>query len=276
MQVTVIPMVRGVSRIEDCLPTAEGAYSNMGQNYPGNDPSFPGDPNTPQSNPQQPDYGQTPGYGQPPAYGQPQYPQQPGYPQQPPPYQPPAYNQAPPPYGQPGYNQAPPPYPQQPQQPKKSNRGLFIGCGIALVVVLLLCGGIAAFLVIGAKNAGTAIQSQAQRALATGIATAFCTDIETQQYDSAYLSLSKAAQSKMSATEFSQHEAALDASDGTVSTCEPANSSNPLADISGNTATLTVQVIRSQQSSPATGVIKLVFEDNNWKVDSVDAALKLI
>ncbi len=128
---------------------------------------MPGYGQPPEYPPQQPGYGQpTPGYGQPtPGYGQPT----PGYGQPTPGYgQPtPGYGQPTPGYGQPEYGQPALGYP--PQQPgygmpgygqppapgyppqgvpygygasggaPRNNRNLFIGIGVAVVVVLIAC-----------------------------------------------------------------------------------------------------------------------------------------
>lgn len=246
----------------------------MSQNYPGGDPSYPGDPNNPQTFPQQPGQPQQPQYPpQPtqPGYGQP--PMQPGYgqEQQPPPYQPPVYNQA----AQPQYpQQQPPQYPQQ--QPKKSRRGWIIGCSIAAVVVLLICGGIGVALVIGAQTAGNALQTKAQQLAATGIATAFCGDFVATSYTDAYQLLSKAEQARVGTPDqFATHAGTLDTSDGQVTGCEP-DTSNPLATINGNNATVKFTVQRSNQTGTATGTIRLVHEDNTWKIDGADSSLTLL
>lgn len=229
----------------------------MSQNYPGGDPSYPGDPNTSPTFPQQPGQQPTqPGFGQE---------------QQPPPYQPPVYNQA----AQPQYpQQQAPQYPQQ--QPKKSRRGWIIGCSIAAVVLILICGGVGIAVYIGAQTAGAALQTKAQQLAATGIATAFCGDFVAQQYTSAYQLLSKAEQSRVGTPDqFATHAGALDTSDGSVTGCEP-DTNNPLAMINGNNATVQFTVQRSNQTGTATGTIRLVHEDNTWKVDGADSSLTLL
>ncbi|HEY7341859.1 MAG TPA: hypothetical protein VH591_13335 [Ktedonobacterales bacterium] len=227
----------------------------MSQNYPGGDPAYPGDPNNPQTFPQQPQQAQPPGYGQE---------------QQPPPYQPPVYNQA----AQPQYPQQQPP--QYPQQPKKSRRGWIIGCSIVAVVVVLICGGIGVALVIGAQTAGNVLQTKAQQLAATGIATAFCGDYVTTSYTDAYQLLSKAEQARVGTPDqFATHAGTLDTSDGQVTGCEP-DTNNPLATINGNNATVKFTVQRSNKTGTATGTIKLVHEDNTWKVDGADSSLTLL
>ncbi|HUY75184.1 MAG TPA: hypothetical protein VMV29_00320 [Ktedonobacterales bacterium] len=132
-----------------------------------------GQPTPGYGQPQYPPQPPTPGYGQPtPGYGQPEYaPQQPGYGQPAPGYAPqapeygqPGYGQPTPGYGQPayappapGYGQPmapgyapPPPYAAPgapgmpygygaPPSPPRNNRNLFIGIGVAVVVILIAC-----------------------------------------------------------------------------------------------------------------------------------------
>lgn len=241
----------------------------MNPNNPGGDPSYPGDPNNPPSFPQQPL--QQPGYPQQP----PQYPPQPGYGQQPPPYQPPIYNQAPPqqPYPQP-YPPQQPPYPQQPV--KKSNRGWIIGCSIAAVVVLLICGGIGVALYIGGRAAGDRLQSAGNQIAVTAQVALFCTDVESQNYGSAYQLLSSAKQGSVSQDQFTTHAAALDSSDGSVTTCDIDPSHTlPTMSSDGKSATVQLQVARGSNANLATGTMTLVYENSQWKVDSSDSALKL-
>lgn len=284
----------------------------MNPNNPGGDPSYPGDPNNPASYPQQPGYGQPPsypqqpqtpqqpqmpqqpqqGYEQQPSYPQqPQQPQQPSYPQQPPqqpqyPPQQPSYPQQPPPYQPqpsqypqqpPMYNQGQPQYPQTQVPQKRSNRGWIIGCSVAAVVVLLICGGIGIAAFIGAQRAGDALKSGANATLAATQVALFCTDYQSQDYGSAYQLLSSAKQGSVSQTQFTTRAAALDTSDGEVTTCDM-DSNHVLPDVSsdGKTATARVQVARGSNSNLAVGTITLVYENNEWKIDSADSSLKLL
>ncbi len=230
----------------------------MSQNYPGGDPSYPGDPNTPPTFPQQPGQQPTqPGYGQA---------------QQPPPYQPPVYNQA----AQPQYpqQQQPTQYPQQ--QPKKSRRGWVIGCSIAAVVLILICGGIGVAVYIGAQTAGNAIKNGGNAITAAAQVTLFCTDFATQDYGSAYQLLSSAAQGRESQSQFTTHQAALDTSDGNVATCNmDPNHALPGISSDGKSATAQVQVARGDNANLTTGTVKLVYESGQWKIDSADSSMKL-
>ena len=144
------------------------------------------DPNQPQ-----PPYGQPPNYQNPyeqpqPPYGQPQQPYgQPSY-DQPPAYAPTQYGASP--YGAPPVPGYAPPQ----QQPKKSNRWLWITLGIIGGVLLLGCVGcVVVFGLIGktAVNTVTSIQKTATAVSGEGAqatANAYYTAIETQDYATAY------------------------------------------------------------------------------------------
>jgi hypothetical protein len=226
----------------------------MYPNQPGGPPPNPDDPTNPSAYPQQPEQ---PGQYPPPAYNQappPQYPQQP---------QQPLYPQ------QPQYAQ------QAPQQPKKSSKkGWIIGCSIAALVVLLACGGIGVALYIGAQKAADAVQSGASAVTAAAQVTLYCTDIEEQQYGSAYQLLSKSAQGSHTQQEYTTLMQSLDTNAGQVATCNM-DPNHTLPSINGNTATAQVQVARGDNANLATGSVKLVLEDNQWKIDSADSSLKL-
>ena len=141
------------------------------------------DPNQPQ-----PPYGQPPNYQNP--YEQPQQPYaQPPY-DQPPPY-------APTQYGAPPYGAPPAPvYVQPQQQPKKSNRWLWITLGIIGGILLLGCVGCVFFLGIigrgvqqGVNTVTTSIEKTATAVSAEGAQTtaqAYYTAIEAQDYTTAY------------------------------------------------------------------------------------------
>jgi hypothetical protein len=201
----------------------------------------------------------------------------------PPPNMPPA---APPPPYQPSYVQQPG-YPQQPQggylqQPyappagpaKSSNRGLFIGCGIALVVVLLICGGIGVAAYIGSQRAGNALQNIGTAATASLVVDEFCSDMQSQSYGQAYQILSSGQQSKQSQDQFVTAMQAKDTKDGTIALCETSQSS-ALPSVSGSSATIQIQVARGDPNNVKTGTLTLVEEGNNWKVDSANSSLDL-
>src|SRR3954467_5793939 len=134
-------------------PQQPGGYGDpYGQPQYGQQPGQQPQYGSPYGQPPQsgPPYGQQPGYdpyGQPPQSGPPQSgPPQYGQPQSGAPYGQPGYGQ--PQYGQPQYGQYPGAgaYPPAPP-PKKSRTGLIIGL-VGGGLVLLLCLGVGAFLVL--------------------------------------------------------------------------------------------------------------------------------
>jgi len=150
-----------------------------------NDPNQPQPPYGQPSNYQNPYEQPQQPYGQPP-YGQPQQPYgQPSY-DQPPAYAPTQYGASP--YGAPPVPGYAPPQ----QQPKKSNRWLWITLGIIGGVLLLGCVGcVVVFGLIGktAVNTVTSIQKTATAVSGEGAqatANAYYTAIETQDYATAY------------------------------------------------------------------------------------------
>ncbi|HEV8193046.1 MAG TPA: hypothetical protein VGP82_16405, partial [Ktedonobacterales bacterium] len=209
----------------------------------------------------------------------------PGYPQQPytpPPTTPPPTT--PPPY-QPSYVQQPG-YPQQPQggypaqpyapppQAKSSNRGLFIGCGIALAAVLLICGTVSVVAYVGAQRAGDAVKNFGTAAQAGLIVTEFCSQMQSQSYGQAYQDLSSNVQSKQTQDQFVKAMQDRDIKDGAVQLCTEGRS-DALPAVSGSTATIQIQVARGDPNNVKTGTLTLVEEGSNWKVDSADSSLDL-
>ena len=255
----------------------------MNPNNPGEDASYPGnpDPNSP-TNPS--GYPQQPYPEQPqPAYGQ-----QPSYPQQPPPYQPPLYNQTPPPSmpaGQPQYPPQPVSYlrhlrpmnalPQQ--QPKNSRKSWIIGCSIASGVVIILCTvlctvmSFALFPVvfdpIGREtDAKTTIQN-------------LCLEMQRQNYERAYNYLSIAAKGRVGTVDqFMNRVTTLDRSEGIVTSCVIDSDSLRAAAMhsDGKRMYVGIWVFRGNNTSndPAWSDksvnITLVHENNAWKVDDAD------
>ena len=121
-------------------------------------------------------YGQDPYGQQPDPYGQPQYGPPPGY-GAPPPGQPPQQYGAPPPqYGAPQYGQPPPgqyggPYPggaPYPPPPRKSRTGLILAL-IGGAVVLMLCIGVGAFVVLPMFTGDAKTEAGAKAAAQHGI-----------------------------------------------------------------------------------------------------------
>lgn len=227
--------------------------------------SYPSDPNSyPPQNPQEP----------------PQYPQQ--YPQQ----YPSQYPQQPaqPAYGQPQYQQPAPQYPPQPMQApppaKKSYKGLLIGCGVAVVLIALVCGGIAVasglLIQKGSDVAQQKLNDAGQQIIITGNATAFCLAVETQQYSNAYSAFSQGLKGNMSSDQYATKAQQLDSDGGAVTTCEIAGQNqNALPSINGNKATIQMKVGR-ENGSVVTGNFTFVKDGEDWKIDAIDPSLKLL
>lgn len=220
--------------------------------------SGPNYPPYPEGNPY---YPTAPGGGQQPEYPQPAYPP-PGYGQ---PGYPPGY------YGQPGY---PPPqgqYPPYPpaQPPQRSNRGVWITCGVIAAVLVVVCiGAGAAIAALGGRVGGTLFNTVGVAATASQ----FCVDEEKQQYAAAYQLLSPSLQSSMTQDQFIQNSQAHDASDGTITNCTPSSRSGNVR-FSGDTVTLDLEVTRNQ---PASGSVTFKQVGSGWKIDSIDASLGLL
>jgi limonene-1,2-epoxide hydrolase len=149
--------------------------------------------------------------------------------------------------------------------PKKSRKGLFIGCGIALVVVLLACG-VLGFLGYSAAQAAL----QPIKASQT-----FCNDLKAQDYTSAYGMLSTTYQGQVTQDQFTQASQLHDQIDGSVKTCAPASgntsSFNFSLDSSKTTASFDVTVTRNKEF---TGKLSLVKQGSDWKIDAIDPALQ--
>ena len=139
--------------------------SAPGSGPPGNQPpGYP--PSAPGSGP--PGYPPPAPAGQPPGFPPPSPPggQPPGYPPPGPGYPPPGGGQFP--GGAPGqFPGAPGPYP-PPSPPKSSNKGLWIGLGVAgLVLLLLCCGGVGIAIYSGYQEAKKEVERTLDEATAT-------------------------------------------------------------------------------------------------------------
>ena len=70
---------------------------------------------------------------------------------------------------------------------------------------------------------------------------------------------------------------ALDDSDGWVVTCAiAADHPHPTISGDGKSATLKIAVQRSDQTGTSSGTVRLVLENDTWKIDGADSALKLL
>ncbi len=147
---------------------------------------------------------------------------------------------------------------------------------IAILALLLLCGGVGAAVYIGVQKAGDALRTTVSAAQAAKQVGFFCTYVESQNYRMAYHLLSAVKQGNVSESDFATHAAALDKRDGWVVTCAIATDHpDPTISGDGKSATARIQVARSDNAKIVNGAMKLVFEDSAWKIDSADSSLTL-
>ena len=148
---------------------------------------------------------------------------------------------------------------------------------IAVLALVLLCGGVGAAVYSGVQKTGDAIITSLTEAQAARQVGFFCTYVVTQNYSMAYHLLSAAKQGNVSESDFATHAAALDESDGWAVTCAiAADHPHPTISDDGKSATAWIQVARGENAKIVSGAMKLVLEDSEWKIDSADAALKLL
>lgn len=174
--------------------------------------------------------------------------------------------------------------PSQIQQRNKSASAmptLLTVSGIVLVTLLII-GAIGLAHTYGAlPPSGTPKATDmtvSDAVLAGAVTQVFCTDLILQHYAEAYQLLSNAAQARYgSAARFSASANALDASNGIVRVCQTTDQ-QPLATVSGDhqSASLPLDVRRNKQPGPATGLLKLVYEGNTWKVNDADPSMNLL
>lgn len=157
--------------------------------------------------------------------------------------------------------QTPPRYPgqvgqygqfgQQPQK-KKSRRGLWI----TLVVVLLLIIG-AIFILPGLLHHSTPEQTM----------TAFCTDLVSKDYHSAYQQLSTTAQGRVSEDKFTQEVSGGFGRVGGLDTCT--FNPNPVNQINTSNANTTMQWKVAALPQPIPASTRLILENGTWKIDGI-------
>jgi uncharacterized protein HemX len=148
---------------------------------------------------------------------------------------------------------------------------------IAAALLLLICAGAGVAMYIGAQKAKDVATYNVAALSASAKARQFCQNYELQTYGPAYQMFSKAAQGRVSQTQFASRQAAVDASAGNVVTCTvDSDHSRPSVSSDGKTATIRLQVVRGPNAQLTTGTLTLVYEDSEWKVDSADSSLKLL
>ena len=156
------------------------------------------------------------------------------------------------------------------QPPKDSRKSWIIGCSIAAGAVIVLCTlmSLALFRVVYDP-----IEREVD---AKAMMRTFCREMESQDYVRVYNYLSIAAKARLGTVDqFMNRAATLDRSEGIVNSCAADSDSLRAAAThsDGKRMDVGVQVFRGNGTSndpkwhDASVTIKLVLEDNAWKVD---------
>jgi hypothetical protein len=144
-------------------------------------------------------------------------------------------------------------------KPKKSRRGLWIGLGIAAVLLLATGGG-----------AGFAAVQYFAPAVATG---ELCAALKTQNYTAGYGLLSSGLQAQFTQDQYTQASTALDKIEGTVTNCATAQGSNSYTYSLGSDTAAIQAVITRSTAGQMQGTLKLKNEHGTWKIDGLDTGL---
>ncbi|MGO8947572.1 MAG: hypothetical protein ACLQUY_07895 [Ktedonobacterales bacterium] len=186
-------------------------------------------------------------------------------PQPPPPQLPQRY----PPY------QAPAPPPQIVYIRQRRPSLCSISCSILSILLLMTCGLVG----LGIFHGVTSALDTAGKTIPARFAVlVFCSDETAQNYSGAYQEFSSQLEDQISLQTFTQKSLQLDQQYGQISTCTRSNSSPDTT--TANTVTIQVDVIRGGSGSVAAGKtsqgnILLVLQGSDWRIDQIDASLKL-
>lgn len=161
-----------------------------------------------------------------------------------------------------------------PQPPKNSRRSWIIGCSIAAGIVIVLCA------VLGVMVFRSLIDPRARETYAKATIQDFCLDLQIQEYALAYDHLSTAAKGRMGTVDqFMNDVATLDRSAGIITSCGIDLDTLRRAAVhsAGERMDVYVRVYRGTSTSndpnPGDKVkIRLVFENDAWKVDDASPA----
>jgi hypothetical protein len=164
-----------------------------------------------------------------------------------------------------------------PQQPRQSHKALWITLSILGGVILLSCVACSAFAAISVNRLGKQITSSLGPTLT---AQEFCSDMEIQDYDSAYSLFSANLQSQITSDQWNAKNQARDLHDGQVTTCTVLSNSNLPQ---GGRANIQIQITRNSDTPSTsttitgsqTGVLTIIQEGSQWKIDNIDVSLDL-
>lgn len=185
-----------------------------------------------------------------PGYTPPSYGQQPGYP--------PGYNQTEQPgyippqdyYSQPGFPASPGQMGYPPYQPRKSRVGMWIG--LVAIVVLVLFGGTATFLIIQGQNSPSTTLSH------------FCQSFKALDAQGVYNTFSRNYKKKTPLSDIQDSFKTVRKADCTVISSKQTGSTA--------TGTISISVISLETGETETnaGVVNLIQEEGQWKVDDIN------
>jgi hypothetical protein len=139
-----------------------------------------------------------------------------------------------------------------------------LGRGLAVATISLLA--------LAALGGGVLIYGINQAQGPINAAKAFCNDLKTQSYAAAYALLSSGYQSRVSKDQFITEAKLHDQIDKPIADCGQPNTGVFTFSL-GTSNTQRLNVLITRESSKVNGSISLVKQGNDWKVDSIDAAL---
>jgi len=205
-------------------------------------------PRPPQPSPTYPEAGLIP-YGQPPAH--------------PVPYQ--QHGRGGQAYAPPPIYVQPPPQPQVIYVPERRPSWFSLSCRILAIILLMACGliGLGIF-----RGVTSFLETESKAVPAHITVSAFCAEVQSQNYQSAYGDLSSQLQQQVSESDFQQTSQALDHEHGYITNCTPSNDT-----VNGNTVTFAVNVSRG--SIYYTGNVELVQQGSDWRINEIDTSLDL-
>lgn len=165
-----------------------------------------------------------------------------------------------------------------PGSPPARNTLLRLALGAVGILVLVVCAAltvsVAAAVVIPAIR-GASRPTDATVSDGTAIVSQFCRDELSQQYAHAYTLFSPHLQGQVTEQQWVSRSQQLDASQGTVSQCAPAQGGE--TSLNATDASFDMEIDRAAQGKTTdfTGTIHVVKNGSAWTIDALDAALGL-
>lgn len=151
---------------------------------------------------------------------------------------------------------------------RKPPRGLVIGCGV-MVAVLVALMGLSGFFALRLARAQVSQRESAVSVAAT--IALFCEAAQNRDYSGAYRYLSPAFQSQTPIDKFVALNETHDEADGAITSCT-ARTDLLHASVSGSHTSVTMEVARSRT---VVGTITLTRGADGWRIDTLDPLLEL-